>query len=125
MIELIMFGFLIMSAAFSIAWPSFEIGLLPTAVMDIGEQAQLPGTVTRYEIRAIYLCSGNDPAAMDFVFRHRKERPSYRVVSHCMAMGEAAGTAAALSVASSCTPRELDSKKLRLELADNGANTGF
>ena len=49
---------------------------------------------------------------------------SYRIVSHCMAIGEAAGTAAALSVASACTPRELDSKKLRLELADNGANTG-
>ncbi len=49
---------------------------------------------------------------------------SYRVVSHCMAIGEAAGTAAALSVANACTPRELDSKKLRLELANNGANTG-
>ncbi|MEI6421916.1 MAG: FAD-dependent oxidoreductase, partial [Lentisphaerota bacterium] len=49
---------------------------------------------------------------------------SYRIVSHCMAIGEAAGTAAALSVASSCTPRELAPEKLRLELANNGANPG-
>ena len=49
---------------------------------------------------------------------------SYRIVSHCMATGEAAGTAAALSVNGSCTPRELDFRKLRTELAKNGANTG-
>lgn len=38
---------------------------------------------------------------------------SYRVMSICMAMGEAVGIASALSAKQSCTPRELDVKKLQ------------
>lgn len=49
---------------------------------------------------------------------------SYRIVSHCMAMGEAAGTAAALSVRKDVTPRSLNYNILRGELAARGANPG-
>ncbi len=49
---------------------------------------------------------------------------SYRIQSHCMAMGQAAGTAAALAVDADKTPRELDAENLRRRLADDGANTG-
>ena len=45
---------------------------------------------------------------------------SYRVMSICMAMGEAVGTAAALCAAEGVTPRELDVKKLQKNLADKG-----
>ena len=38
---------------------------------------------------------------------------SYRVMSICMAMGEAAGTAAALCIKEGCTPRSLEVKKLQ------------
>lgn len=38
---------------------------------------------------------------------------SYRVMSICMAMGQAAGTAAALSAQAGCTPRQLDVSKLQ------------
>ncbi|MBI4977125.1 MAG: FAD-dependent oxidoreductase [Spirochaetes bacterium] len=49
---------------------------------------------------------------------------SYRIMSHCMAMGEAAGTAAGLAVKKSVMPRNLDADALRLELRRNGANVG-
>lgn len=49
---------------------------------------------------------------------------SYRIQSHCMSMGQAAGTAAALAVDADKTPRELDAENLRRRLADDGANTG-
>lgn len=45
---------------------------------------------------------------------------SYRVMSICMAMGEAVGAAAALSAGSNCSPRELDIKKLQKLLIDRG-----
>ena len=45
---------------------------------------------------------------------------SYRVMSICMAMGEAVGTAAALCAAEGVTPRELDVKKLQKSLTDKG-----
>ena len=50
---------------------------------------------------------------------------SYRIMSHCMATGEAAGTAAALAVNLGQFPREIDVKKLREQLDKNGANVGF
>lgn len=43
-----------------------------------------------------------------------------RVTSSCMALGEAAGTAAALSIKENKTPRELDTDKLRKILLENG-----
>ena len=49
---------------------------------------------------------------------------SYRIVSHCMAMGEAAGTAAAMSAKSAVQPRSLDTKNLRSELKRQGAHVG-
>lgn len=45
---------------------------------------------------------------------------SYRVMSICMAMGEAVGTAAAMCAAEGCTPRELDVKRLQNRLTDKG-----
>ena len=49
---------------------------------------------------------------------------SYRIVSHCMATGEAAGTAAALSAAAGIPPRTLCPEQLRQTLAARGANPG-
>ena len=49
---------------------------------------------------------------------------SYRIQSHCMAMGEAAGTAAALAVESGVTPRAVDAGALRAALRERGANVG-
>ena len=43
-----------------------------------------------------------------------------RVMPPCMAMGQAAGTAAAMSVKEGCTPRALDAQKLRKVLKENG-----
>jgi hypothetical protein len=45
---------------------------------------------------------------------------SYRVMTNCMAMGEAMGIAAALSVKNDCTPRQLDVKLLQKTMTDNG-----
>ncbi|MBQ9138299.1 MAG: FAD-dependent oxidoreductase [Alistipes sp.] len=45
---------------------------------------------------------------------------SYRVMSICMAMGEAVGTAAAMCAECGCTPRELDVKKLQNRLTNKG-----
>lgn len=47
---------------------------------------------------------------------------SYRVMSICMAMGEAVGTAAALCAQSGCTPRELDVKSLQSALTAKGVD---
>ena len=41
---------------------------------------------------------------------------SYRVMSICMAMGQAVGIAAALSAQRGCTPRTLDAKAIQNEL---------
>lgn len=49
---------------------------------------------------------------------------SYRVQSHAMAIGEAAGTAAALASRSSIAPRKLSSGLLRKTLREQGANVG-
>ena len=46
---------------------------------------------------------------------------SYRVMSICMATGQAAGTAAALSAREGCTPRELDVKLVQRALTEQGA----
>lgn len=43
-----------------------------------------------------------------------------RVMPPCMAMGQAAGTAAAICVKNECTPRTLDAQKLRTVLKENG-----
>ena len=45
---------------------------------------------------------------------------SYRVMATCMAMGQAAGTAAALASRAGCTPRQIDVQQLRETLRDNG-----
>lgn len=49
---------------------------------------------------------------------------SYRIQSHCMATGEAAGTAAALAVRNSCTPRKLQISRIQDALLKQGANPG-
>ncbi|MFP4217082.1 MAG: FAD-dependent oxidoreductase [Phycisphaerae bacterium] len=49
---------------------------------------------------------------------------SYRIQSHCMAMGQAAGTAAAMATRSGCSPRDLSARELRAQLAADGANVG-
>lgn len=49
---------------------------------------------------------------------------SARVMAQSMAMGEAAGTAAALAVRHSCTPREVRPEELRQALTDHGAILG-
>lgn len=45
---------------------------------------------------------------------------SYRVMSICMAMGEAVGIGAALCVKNNCTPRALDVKQLQNEMIGKG-----
>jgi hypothetical protein len=45
---------------------------------------------------------------------------SYRVMATCMAIGEAAGTAAAMAVQNGCTPRQLDAAIVRRALAEQG-----
>lgn len=50
---------------------------------------------------------------------------SFRIQSHCMATGEAAGTAAAQAISRNCRPREVDTAELRQKLAENGANVGM
>jgi len=45
---------------------------------------------------------------------------SYRVMSICMAMGEAIGIAAALSVSKGCTPRQLDVTLLQKTMTEKG-----
>lgn len=47
-----------------------------------------------------------------------------RLVMCCMALGEAAGTAAALSIKENTTPRKLDVEKLQRTLVDNNVNIG-
>ena len=42
----------------------------------------------------------------------------------CMAMGQAAGTAAALSAGGGTVPRSLDAQDLRRRLAADGADVG-
>ena len=49
---------------------------------------------------------------------------SYRIQSHAMAIGQAAGTAAALSAARDVTPRQLDVELLQRRLCAAGANLG-
>ena len=44
-----------------------------------------------------------------------------RVMPPCMAMGQAAGIAAAIAVKSQCTVREIDVQLLRIRLKENGA----
>jgi hypothetical protein len=46
---------------------------------------------------------------------------SSRVTGVCMAIGEAAGVAAAMSVSNDAAPRDLDGEKLRAELASRGS----
>lgn len=49
---------------------------------------------------------------------------SHRVMSHVMMEGQAAGTAAALSIESGARPRELDTGLLRRKLVESGVNIG-
>lgn len=50
---------------------------------------------------------------------------SYRIQSHAMAIGQAAGTAAALAAAQGTTPRLLDIEQLQRTLLSAGANLGM
>lgn len=56
-------------------------------------------------------CMGVAPNVIDRV----------RLIPVCMVTGEAAGLAAAMSVAEGCTPRRVDVTKLRVELVSRGA----
>ena len=47
-----------------------------------------------------------------------------RVMPPCMAMGQASGTAAALSVKAGCSVRKLDTDILRRTLRENGVYLG-
>jgi hypothetical protein len=49
---------------------------------------------------------------------------SYRIISHCYAMGEAAGTAAAMAVDGGVSPERIDTDILQRTLEARGANTG-
>lgn len=49
---------------------------------------------------------------------------SYRIMATCMALGEAAGLAAALTVKHDGTPRTVDTKELRALIVKNGGNVG-
>lgn len=51
----------------------------------------------------------------------RKALASARITGTCMAMGQAAGTAAALAALSNCGPQNLDVSRLRATLARQGA----
>lgn len=47
-----------------------------------------------------------------------------RVMSTCMALGEAAGTAARVALEQGVLPSEVDVSKVRAELLDNGVYLG-
>ena len=47
-----------------------------------------------------------------------------RVMPPCMAMGHAAGIAAALAAAGSCKPRSIDASEVRQKLLEQGAFLG-
>ena len=49
---------------------------------------------------------------------------SARSMATCMAMGQAAGTAAALCAAGGTVPRDVDVRELRRRLAADGADVG-
>ena len=49
---------------------------------------------------------------------------SYRIQSHCMAMGEAAGRAAALAARTECSVRDINVKQLQKTLKKAGVNIG-
>ena len=49
---------------------------------------------------------------------------SWRAMAHILNIGEAAGTAAAISAATDAEPREIDIKRLQKTLIDNGAEIG-
>ena len=49
---------------------------------------------------------------------------SFRIQSHCMAMGQAAGSAAALAIKNRIPPDSIDSRELRNMLYQSGVNTG-
>ncbi len=51
----------------------------------------------------------------------REAQGSVRVSPTCMAFGQAAGTAAALSLRQACTPRRVDTDELRRRLREQGA----
>ena len=51
---------------------------------------------------------------------NHRAHASYRVMSICMAMGQAVGIAAALCAREDCTPRQLDVKELQKALTDLG-----
>lgn len=53
-----------------------------------------------------------------------KAHGSIRVMSHCMAIGQAAGTAAALSHHEKISPRKLNVKLLQTQLKKDGVNLG-
>jgi len=56
-------------------------------------------------------CFSSDPFANDLL----------NLIPFCVAMGEAAGTAAALAVADGVQPRQVDTRKVQRRLADQGA----
>jgi hypothetical protein len=49
---------------------------------------------------------------------------SYRIISHCLATGEAAGTAAALAIKNKQKPRDISIEILQQCLVNQGANIG-
>lgn len=51
----------------------------------------------------------------------RRAQSAYRVQASCMAMGEAAGTAAAIAITNNASPSHIDVEQLRMTLANNGA----
>jgi hypothetical protein len=89
-----------------------QIGGPLTGVYDIPYRCLLPRTVEQLLVAG--RCISGTHAA----------HASYRVKGPCLAMGQAAGTAAALSVQYGVSPRKLDVAALRRELQRQGVELG-
>lgn len=81
-----------------------------------------PGTVPTIPLRALVpKSSHNLLVAGRSVSSDRLANSALRVQASCMAMGQAAGAAAALAVQGPCEPRDVPLRKLRDLLVQHGA----
>lgn len=95
-----------------------EIGK-PSVLKDLEQPYDIPYRClvpkTKENLLVAGRCISGDETAMS----------SYRIMSHCMVMGEAAGTAAALAIDDGVTVRSINVQKLRKILTENNVNVGM
>jgi hypothetical protein len=93
--------------------PSMDAAEHVAAAYDIPYRALLPGTIDGIVVAGRCISAS------------RKALASARITGTCMAMGQAAGTAAALGAATNTPLRALDVGKLQRTLREQGADLGL